>query len=200
MGTPSGDSFAGPRARNLAKSLLMPALAARFVRADRGPEFRPVVAAQALSWVGDLALNGSSRGRFLLGLSSFLAAHVAYVSAYRRRSSVGLLDTTGRRRLMAGGAGASLAMALAAGRQDRAAAVPVAAYGVTLTTMVAAAAAVDPDRGRNRILAGASLFLLSDTLIGVGRFVMAEESPGYQAAVLGTYGAAQLLICEGLVR
>ena len=134
------------RAQQVALPMVMPALAARTATGPRGPGSRRVLAAQALSWGGDLALLGAGRGRFLGGLTSFLAAHVAYTSALRTRSSEPILGTPGRRRFLAAGVAAASGMALAAGRDDRGLALPVAGYGVTLATMVAAAAAVDPNR------------------------------------------------------
>lgn len=154
--------------RRLGKPLLMPALVAGpMVRSGQMAPERRVLAAQTCSWIGDVALLGRSRLPFLLGLTSFLCSHVAYVSAYRDRSSVPVLATPGRRRFLLAGTAASVAMAAAAGRKDRALAVPVAAYGITLAGMVTSAAAVDADRGRRRVLSGASLFLVSDSLIGV---------------------------------
>jgi uncharacterized membrane protein YhhN len=185
-------------ARLATKPLLMPALAARFVKAPRGDGFRHVLAAQAFSWGGDIALIGNGRRTFLTGLGSFLVAHLAYASAYRSRSSAPVLGTPGRRRFLAAGTVAASGMALAAGREDRALAVPVAAYGATLAIMVAAAAAVDPDKGRGRVLAGASLFMLSDTLIGVHMFFAGNNSRALEAAVMGTYTLGQWCIGDGM--
>ncbi len=175
----------------LTKPLLMPVLAAR-----GGPG--AVTAAQAFSWGGDVALMGEGRRQFLAGLCSFLGAHVAYVAAFRARSSVPLLASPGRRRLVAAGGAAAAGMAVAAARQDRALALPVAAYGATLATMVAAAAAIDHDRGRGRVLAGASLFLLSDTLLGVRTFLVGDRAPALDGAVMATYTAAQWCVAEGM--
>jgi uncharacterized membrane protein YhhN len=180
------------------KPLLMPALAVRFVRTEPTRGFRRVVTGQALCWVGDMALMGRGRRTFLAGLGSFLGAHVAYVSAYRSRSSRPLLATSGRRGLLAAGSLATAAMALAARRQDPGLTGPVLAYGVTLTTMVVAASAIDPERGRRQVLLGASLFLVSDTLIGVHKFLVPERSPVLEAAVMATYTAGQWCISEGM--
>jgi uncharacterized membrane protein YhhN len=186
-------------AAHVAKTFLMPALATRFVRAPRTAAFRPVLAAQGLSWVGDVALNGRSQARFLVGLTSFLGAHLAYIKAYRGRSSESLLATPGRRRFAAFGAVTSSAMAIAAGREERAMAVPVAAYGLALTTMVTSAAAIDADRGRTAVLTGAALFMLSDSLIGLRTFILGDEnSVALETAVLSTYAAAQWCIGEGM--
>lgn len=179
------------RARVVTKPLLMPALALR------GPS-AAVLAAQAGSWAGDVALMREGRRPFLAGLCSFLGAHVAYVAAFRGRSSVPLLATPGRRRAVVAGSAAALGMAVVAGREDGAIALPVAAYGSTLATMAAAAAAVDPDRGRGRVLTGALLFLLSDSLLGARTFLVRERVPVLEGAVMATYTAAQWCIAEGM--
>ncbi len=184
----------------MTKPLLMPALTARFVSGPRGPGGGVVVTAQGFSWGGDVALLGDTRRAFLTGLGSFLAAHVAYISAYRRRSSAPVLATQGRRRFLAAGTLAASGMALAAGREDRTVVAPVAAYGVALTSMVVAAAAIDRDRGRNQVLAGAVLFFVSDAMIGVRAFLAGNHVPGLDAAVMATYTAGQWLISEGMTR
>ena len=186
------------RARLVTKPLLMPTLAGRSVTAPPGPGRSDALIAQAFSWGGDVALLREGRGSFLIGLSSFLAAHVTYVSAYRRRSSVPLLASPGRRRVLASGVLAAVGMAWAASRQDRALAAPVGGYVVALSTMVAAAAAVDADRGRTWILTGASLFLVSDGLLGVRGFLVGDAVPVLDAAVMATYTAAQRCIAEGM--
>jgi len=186
------------RAWLVAKPAIMPAIAARFAAAPRGPGFGRVLTAQAFSYGGDLALMSPRREAFLAGTCSFLGAHIAYVSAFRRRSSVPLLASRGRRRFLTGGAVLAGGMAVAAGREDRAMALPVAAYGATLAAMVASAAAVDRDRGRTQILVGASLFMLSDLLIGLGKFVLGDELAARDNAVMTTYVAAQWCISEGM--
>ena len=192
---------AGPpgwrRARLVTKPLLMPLLTARTATGAGGSDVVGVVAAQAFSWGGDVALLKEGHRPLLAGLGSFLAAHLCYIAAFRRRSSAPLLATPGRRRLLALCGVANAGMALAAGRTDRTMAGPVAAYGAALATMVTSAAAVDADRGRGPILAGASLFLLSDTLLGLRLFVVGEESRTLEGAVMATYTAAQWCISAG---
>ncbi len=192
---------AGPhrwqRARLVTKPLLMPALAASS-RSDAR-----LLGAQAFSWGGDLALLGEGRRPFLAGVGSFFGAHVAYVSAFRARSSRPVLATRGRRRFLAAGSVLASGMALAAAREDRAVAVPVGAYGVALATMVASAAAIDADRGRDRVLRGAALFLLSDVVLGLRTFVVGEEgraSSALEGVVMATYTAGQWCIADGLRR
>jgi uncharacterized membrane protein YhhN len=192
---------AGPprlrRARLVTKPLLMPTLAETVLGGRDDPAVRRLLVAQALSWGGDVALLGSGRRAFLTGLGSFFGAHLAYVSAYRTRST-GPVLATGRSRLaMGAGAGLAAGMALAARRRDPRLAGPVAAYGLVLTTMAVTSATV-PEGERGRVMAGTSLFLLSDTLIGVGKFVLDRRSPVLEAAVMATYTAGQWCIADGI--
>lgn len=197
---------AGPsrwqRARLVTKPLLMPALAARTLSAPQEVRGR-AVSAQAFSWGGDLALMGTGRTAFLAGVGMFFGAHVSYVSAFRARSSAPVLATRGRRRFLAVGGLLAAGMGAAAAREDRALGVPVAAYGMALATMVASAAAIDRDRGRDRVLAGAALFLVSDTVLGIRSFLVGEEGAAASAlegVVMGTYTAGQWCLGEGLGR
>jgi uncharacterized membrane protein YhhN len=186
------------RARFITKPLLMPTLATRTL--STSPR-RGLLAAQAFSWGGDLSLMGRSRTSFLTGVGFFSGAHVSYISAFRSRSSTAVLDTPGRRRFLTVGGLLAVGMGLAAAREDRALAVPVAAYGVTLASMVAAAAAVDGDR--TEVLSGAALFLASDALLGIRTFLVGEERRGsaaLESVVMATYTAAQWRLGEGLGR
>lgn len=188
------------RVRLLTKPLLMPAL---LTRSLPGPGARSVATAQRFSWGGDLALLGKGRTSFLAGVGMFLGAHVAYISAFRTRSSAAVLATPGRRRFLVFGGLAAGGMTLAAARQDRVLAAPIAVYCGALATMVAAAAAIDQDRGRDRVLGGAALFLVSDTVLGVRSFLVGEESPAaapLEAAVMAIYAAAQWCIADGMRR
>ncbi len=184
--------------RTFGKPLLMPALATRSIGIAASPGRRSLIAAQAFSWGGDVALIGRGRWPFAIGLGSFLTAQVFYISAYRCRSSTPASGTPAQRRIVAGSTAAALAMALAAGRQDRVLAVPVAVYGVTLSTMVAAASGVDPDQGRAQLMAGAWLFLVSDTLIGIRRFLLGDRTRHLETAVMLSYLGAQWCISNGM--
>lgn len=191
----------GPRsARWLTKPLLMPTLVARLATEPATPGRDLAVAAQALSWGGDVALLREGRKPFLVGLGLFLAGHAGYVSAFRQRSSVALTASPGRRRALGAGTVVAVAMASAAARQDRTLAAPVAVYGTTLVTMAVAGAAVDPDQGRRWVLTGALLFLASDGLLGLGKFVVRRPVPALDGAVMATYTAAQWCIAEGMTR
>lgn len=186
------------RIRWLTKPLLMPTLAVKLADGDDDPAVRRVLLALGLCWAGDLALLAPGRRAFLGGLGSFLAAHLAYVAAFRGLSSRGPLGTAAGRAAVGLGVVAAPTMALAARRTDPRLAAPVAAYGIVLAAMVAASAAVPVERGRARILTGTSLFLLSDTLLGVQKFLLSDRSPLLESAVMATYTAGQWRICDGV--
>jgi hypothetical protein len=59
-------------------------------------------------------------------------------------------------------------------------------------------AAVDVDQGRKRVLTGAALFLPSDALIAVRRFIAHDRGDLLGLAVMATYVGAQWSIAEGM--
>jgi uncharacterized membrane protein YhhN len=194
----------GPRWRPVhyvAKPLLMPVLAAGLVGGSAGHRSaRPVLAAQGLSWAGDVALMGRSEGRFLAGVAAFFGAHVAYVDAFRALGS-GSPTATGPGRAVLGVSSLLVPVnALMAGRRDSRFGIPVGVYGLVLTAMAASAAVLPESPGRRRVRAGAALFLLSDSLIGVQVFLRDEPHPALESAVMATYTAGQWLISDGLQR
>lgn len=195
---------AAHRARFATKPLLMPALATTTQLAAAGKGgglLRGVQAAQALSWRGDVALLGSSRASFLTGVGAFFAAHAAYIGAFTsaRDPQASLTDSGPKAGAAVWTAGAPL-MAFAAGRRDPGMRLPIGAYAGILATMFATSTTISravPTGARRSILAGTSLFLLSDTLLGVQKFLRKERSPALESAVMGTYTAGQWLIAEG---
>jgi uncharacterized membrane protein YhhN len=186
--------------RYLTKPALMPLLARATSRSAQGTT-RTLTAAQALSWGGDVALLGRGDRAFQAGLGSFLGAHLAYVTGFALRGdrvtappSAGVkaagvvLLTTGP------------LMTWAAGRTDRELVAPVAVYSTALAAMFAAASRLDPalsPRARRTVQAGAALFLVSDTLLALQKFVLGRPVPALETAVMATYTAGQGLIAAG---
>lgn len=202
------------RLRLVLKPALMPVLAAAFLDGTRGDP-RPVptdllragtVAAQALSWGGDVALLGSSRRSFLAGVGSFAGAHVAYVAAFLSvrgspRGEGRIHDTAGLRVALGLWLSAAPLLSVAAGRRDPALRVPVAAYATVLSGMFATSRLVDPTLPplpRRTLQAGTALFLVSDTVLAVQRFVLTEPRPLLESVVMLTYTAGQGLIAAGV--
>jgi uncharacterized membrane protein YhhN len=143
-----------------------------------------------LSLAGDVFLM-LPRDRFLPGLVSFLLAHVAYLIAFTR----GLRYEAAALPFVAYGlVGAALFALLWPGLSHRLR-TPVGVYVVVITLMAGVALARWLELGGPPPLAaavGAGFFVVSDALLALDRFRWSFRSA--QAAVLGTYWAAQYLI------
>ena len=151
------------------------------------------VAGLVLSLLGDILLMFDDDERmFVGGLASFLLGHLVYIAG---------LAAAG----VSGGAllvGAVLVAVLvvvvaprlvgAAKRTDPALGLPVLAYTLAISVMVAFAV------GSTVALAiiGASLFYLSDFTIGWSRFE--REFPGHRLVIITTYHAAQVFLVLSL--
>jgi uncharacterized membrane protein YhhN len=194
----------GPRGRpwhHAVKPLLMPVLAATLADAGTGdPVVRRVVGAQALSWAGDVALMGRGEREFLAGVASFFGAHVAYVGAFRALGAGAPTSSRAGRVVLVASSALVPGNAVAAARKDPRFGLPIGVYGAVLTAMATAAATLPESPGRGRVRAGAALFLLSDSLIGVQLFLRDEPHPALESAVMATYTAGQWLISDGIRR
>ena len=175
----AGTGRSGPR--RLTKPLLMPTL---MIGRDR-----PTQMALGLSGAGDVALLGASDLAFEAGLGSFLASHVAWIVALRKRRPGGLLRS---RPLLAapylaayGGLNAYLWTRTG---KDR---IPVVVYSTALLAM----SLVAVDSGSGRLAAGGTLFLTSDALLALERFGQVHL-PAHDGLVMATYSAAQALLAE----
>lgn len=150
-----------------------------------------LMAALAASLAGDifLMLPGSY---FIPGLASFLVAHLFYIALLRQ----GVPWFPGR-----GALGCTLAVGAAmyawvwAGLSDPVLKIAVAAYVSVIALMVAQAigrALTLRDAAATAVAWGACLFMLSDSLIAINRFV--QPLPLVSLWVLTSYYAAQILI------
>ena len=150
-----------------------------------------LVAAVLASLVGDvfLMLPGNF---FMPGLASFLVAHVCYTALFRagqtwfpsRLALVGTLVT-----------GSAVFVFVSGALADPVLKTAVAAYVVVIAAMAAQAigrATILRDGPAVAVAIGACVFMVSDALIAMNRFV--EPIPLAGLWVLSTYYAAQLLI------
>lgn len=195
------------RARFVTKPLLMPTLTASLVtnpKAADSPLRTSTVAAQLGGWGGDVALLGEGTKPFLAGAGSFALGHAAYLTGFvRRRSHSELRSATGPRVVAGAWALSAPVMAFMAGRRQRELGGPVLGYGTMLAAMAAAANHLDPDlptSARRLTAAGAGLFMVSDTMLGMRKFVLTDPPPALETAVMATYTAAQFLLSEGAAR
>ena len=187
------------------KPLLVPALLLYLylnTRDDVSAFVRLVMGGLILSWVGDVVLMFSDRGElfFAAGLGAFLVAHLLYIAAYVRSVSRTAGVAFLRRRplwllpfgLLFVGIYGLLYPALGAMR------VPVLAYTATIVLMAVLALnrwGRVPEASFRLILWGALLFILSDAILAIDKFLVTVPHAG--VAVMSTYVAAQYLIVEG---
>ncbi len=154
-----------------------------------------LLVALGLSLVGDIALLSDRDARFVVGLGSFLAAHLAFVVAFAHlgmpRADLGLAGlalvvvmaaVVGRRVVPAARAEAGQALAGA-----------VAAYMTIIGAMVLTAWAT----GRLLVALGATAFMVSDAILALNRFVRPRRFG--PLAVMVTYHVAQALIVIGVL-
>ena len=149
-----------------------------------------------LSFVGDvLLIPKGARLPFLLGLSSFLCAHIAYGFAF-------ILHGTSERHVL----GAAVALGLVGAPLARwlvphargALRAPVIAYIIAITAMVALAVGAYGSGARITLVVGAALFYASDLCVARERFVQKARINGVVGLPL--YYAAQLLLVDGLTK
>ncbi|WP_345059970.1 lysoplasmalogenase [Hymenobacter glaciei] len=186
----------------LCKPLLLLSLGLYYYRAAPHPA-RLVLAALALSWLGDVLLLFQARQElfFMGGLVSFLAAHACYIGAYRQHQWPGPGRALGWRMgvgLPVVVAGLALLSALSPGLGPLR--LPVLGYAVVLVLMVLVATyrAGRTTAGSFALVsAGAALFMGSDSLLALDKFL--EPLPGAGFWVMLTYCAAQLSIVAGLL-
>jgi len=175
------------------KLLLMPALALAVLltaRPLRGAVPVLLLVAIGFSWGGDAMLNIPGDLGFVVGLGSFLLAHVTYVVLFFR------LPARGRRLPAWTIAYVAWFVVFLALLQPHLGGllVPVALYGLVLGVMAAIAGGLG-----GVIAVGGALFVLSDSVLALGRFLPGYEFAAHDPVVMSTYLAAQALIAVGIV-
>ncbi|QEE61684.1 lysoplasmalogenase [Salinibacterium sp. dk2585] len=175
------------------KPLLMPLLLLAFLLNAAGARRSVILlgaAAITLSWVGDVALMLPGEGWFLAGLCGFLVAHVFYVLLIVRHLTVRRLPLVSLAYV-----GWWIALVALLAPHVGWLVWPLAGYGIVLGLM-----AVSATRAIVPVGLGGFLFLFSDTVLAVARFMPSVElwQPGF--TVMLTYIAGQGLIIAGAVR
>lgn len=171
--------------------LLMPVLAGVLWTATRWPRGHTVTwafGALAASFLGDAVprlLDGDAA--FLAMVGCFLLAQVSYVVAFAPRARRSVVRTRPAWLVVYGAVLVGL-VALCAPHAGTLL-VPVAVYGGVLTAMAVLATGL----GRLGAIGGA-VFLLSDALIALARFVPGWDLPGQGVAVMLTYAVGQALL------
>ncbi len=198
--------------QHLTKPLLMLILIAWYAKGVNGQWHRThrlMVAAFSFSWVGDVALMFVSQNEnyFLLGLVGFLITHVLYTIAF-----AGVSDKTATP-LLPKKFGVTLPLlaymgillyllvpAIYGNAHNRPVLAPVLVYTTAISIMVAFAinryGRVNK-RSFNLVLAGALMFMVSDSVIAVNKFLSPLMFAGIYIMVL--YLAGQYLIARGML-
>ncbi len=179
----------------------MPVAAMALVAKDAGAPIA-LIAALALSALGDFLLAHKGDTPFLGGLAAFLAAHLAYIWLFLQAAGSAAFVTPAEVWRLA----AAFVVIVHAANMARllipsvetAMRLPVLAYILAITAMgVAGAAHVTP-----QVFAGVVLFIVSDTFLATERFLVPIESPHKKwlnTVVWVAYIAAQMLILLGIL-
>ena len=188
-------------ARRVTKPLLMPLLMAGALADPRRAD-RSTTLAQMAGWGGDVLLLGRGTEAFAAGAGSFGVGHLAYVNGFRkvRRHDRRLIDAPVARTAAALTLSVGPLVARGAAKEEPALAPAVIAYMGLLASMGAHAGNIDPARsrrGRALSLAGATLFMASDTMLGIRKFVWTDAPERLESAVMATYTWGQFLLSEG---
>lgn len=188
----------------ICKSLLMPVLILYFInrlRALLSPLKKWILLALLFSWAGDVLLLFQNRDElfFLAGLSAFLLAHVFYCVFFHQvriregiKSNPWLLLPVLVYYI-------SLVSWLSPYLGDMK--LPVRIYGMVISFMFLLALHMLylPGKQTGRLfLAGAGLFVLSDSILAINKFYQPFEAA--PVLIMLTYGLAQLLLTEGALR
>lgn len=170
------------------KPLLMPALVLALVWGAperRSPAVLLGVLALTFSWVGDITLRW-----FVVGLVFFLLAHIVYLVLFARRLAL--------RRVQWWTIGYALWLVILLtilAPHTGSLLVPVIAYGVVLTAMAAVAS-----RCNRWVAWGGALFVVSDSILAINRFLPDSGIPLADFLIMVSYIAAQTLIVWGVLR
>ena len=159
-----------------------------------------IAAALFFSWLGDifLLLEDRNAAWFMAGLGSFLLAHSMYIVFFVRARRLQTapfkwnLFTT----ILVG----LYAVLLVGFLYPRVGSlqIPVAIYAFTIAVMLATALHAFDDSNRNAsryCIAGAVLFLCSDSLLALNKFY--HSFPAAGVYIMATYGLAQFAIAKG---
>ncbi|GAA1243027.1 lysoplasmalogenase [Oryzihumus leptocrescens] len=183
------------RVERVAKPLVMVLLGALALALGAGGTGTGwLLAAIALGCVGDVFLLGDGEPRFLAGLTAFLLGHLAYVVAFVSLGFDPRWALAGAAVVLLDLASAGRGILVSAARQDRTLGGAVAAYMLVIAAMTVTAWGT----GRPLVALGAVVFVASDTVLALDRFV--RPRPGSRVLVMVTYHVGQVLMVLGALR
>jgi len=186
----------------ISKPMIMPSLLFYYLFSTEHTErSRALFLAIVFSFVGDVLLMND--GYFISGLVAFLLSHVMYIFTYRQyrdEPTEGSLQGLQRMRLsfpvILGGTGLIVILYPALNELR----IPVMIYAIVLMLMVISAIfrmGRTSQKSFWTVLLGAILFMISDSLLAVNKFLEPFAYAGFW--IMLTYCAAQYFIVRGLV-
>jgi uncharacterized membrane protein YhhN len=186
-----------PAWQQLSRPAPMALLAATVVAADGFDHAAGtwLVVAIVLGGVGDAFLVDPTESRFIGGLTSFLLGHLSYVVAF---VALGVDESW----WTVGGAAVVIAAFVIARdvlpSAQRRGGVGLAAPVATYMTVIGAMTVTGWSTGCGLIAAGTAIFVCSDTMLAINRFV--RELTWSRLPVITTYHVGQFLIAAGVLR
>jgi len=194
---------------HFAKPLLIPILGVFYLISIKRSNIQHswlIMISLFFSWLGDVFLMYQMNNPiyFMLGLGSFLIAHILYIICYVKMSNVGSVDKDKRPRL----ARYDFFLILiwltlitvlfpVLGEMKT----PVVIYSMTITGMVLAALhrfQKTTSQSFWMVIIGALIFMLSDTMLAINKFL--EPIAYANVLIMITYIVAQYLIVSGLIK
>jgi len=160
-----------------------------------------LVLALALSAAGDFYLSHNGDRSFVAGLTRFLCAHLAFTALFLTiGDGYGAYAETPLRAIAAAivvacGLGMLVALTRRVGPSLK---LPITAYVLAILAMVTSALTLDLPL----VIAGALLFMMSDTLLSIEMFLLpaiSQHRKWMPYAIWGLYYVGQLFITLGLV-
>jgi len=150
----------------------------------------------SFSTLGDMFLGIDGERLFVFGLTSFLIAHLLYIVLFVRNRSKPVISSAGQKALAALVMIFSAAMFAWLWPNLGDLKLPVAAYLCAITGM--GVAATFTGFRAPWVVIGAMLFIVSDSMIAVGKFKSPIEYGNY--LIWATYYIGQLFIALGFLR
>ena len=192
----------------ITKPLIMLLLGAHYVISVKGHDSgisKPVLVAIVFSWLGDVALLFQKFEPifFMMGLGSFLIAHIGYILAYNQHRSaqhgtelLGVQKFRFALPIVLAGTGLITVLYPHLGELR----IPVSVYALVLVVMVLKALfrfGFTNAKSFWLVFIGALLFMVSDSLIAINKFLSGFDAAGL--AIMSTYMVAQFLLIKGLL-
>lgn len=197
-------NMATPLVAIILKALIIPVLMLLFIiniRPAGNRSHQMIILALIFAWCGDILLGvpKESADLFVPGLVSFLLAHVMYLSVFFRTPGENFIIRKRTYFLVPVAIYGILLLYILFDRLGDMK-LPVIIYTLVILTMVSSAMNRYGKVNSNSwllVMAGAILFLLSDSGIAIDKFL--KPLPGAQVMIMSTYVLAQYLIVTGYI-